>query len=154
MLGVGLALADGERVEQEDLVHRVGHRVRRLGEHRARPADQTAGQLRDGDQQVGPEGHEDRALALRRHAISLLGLWVPRAVRPVVGMGGVTRGNHARDLLRAGATLVAVGTESFRDPAAASRIWHELKSLQIAETPSTCMNESEPQVEVDVNSPD
>jgi dihydroorotate dehydrogenase (NAD+) catalytic subunit len=45
---------------------------------------------------------------------------------PVVGMGGVQTGRHARDLLDAGATLVAVGTESFRDPLAGSRIAEEL----------------------------
>ena len=45
---------------------------------------------------------------------------------PVVGMGGVERGADARDLLRAGATLVAVGTASFRDPLAAARIRTEL----------------------------
>ena len=49
---------------------------------------------------------------------------------PVVGMGGVATGKHALDLLRAGATLVAVGTESFRDPAAGSRISRELQALQ------------------------
>jgi dihydroorotate dehydrogenase (NAD+) catalytic subunit len=37
-------------------------------------------------------------------------------------MGGVQRASHARDLIDAGATLVAVGTESFRDPAAGARI--------------------------------
>jgi dihydroorotate dehydrogenase (NAD+) catalytic subunit len=41
---------------------------------------------------------------------------------PVVGMGGVENQRHAADLLDAGATLVAVGTESFRDPAAGARI--------------------------------
>jgi dihydroorotate dehydrogenase (NAD+) catalytic subunit len=46
---------------------------------------------------------------------------------PIVGMGGVQTGAHARDLLRAGATLVAVGTESFRNPAAGSRIARELR---------------------------
>jgi len=45
---------------------------------------------------------------------------------PVVGMGGVSSGRHARDLLDAGAALVAVGTESFRDPLAAARIRSEL----------------------------
>ena len=45
---------------------------------------------------------------------------------PVVGMGGVERGSHARDLLDAGASLVAVGTASFRDPLAAERILAEL----------------------------
>ena len=41
---------------------------------------------------------------------------------PIVGMGGVQTGRHARDLLDAGATVVAVGTESFRDPLAGARI--------------------------------
>ncbi len=41
-------------------------------------------------------------------------------------MGGVQSGRDALDLLRAGATLVAVGTESFRDPAAGARIAAEL----------------------------
>jgi dihydroorotate dehydrogenase (NAD+) catalytic subunit len=48
---------------------------------------------------------------------------------PVVGMGGVQRGQDALDLLRAGAELVAVGTESFRDPAAGLRIAAELGEL-------------------------
>jgi dihydroorotate dehydrogenase (NAD+) catalytic subunit len=45
---------------------------------------------------------------------------------PIIGMGGVQRGRDAADLIRAGADLVAVGTESFRDPAAGSRILAEL----------------------------
>ncbi len=45
---------------------------------------------------------------------------------PVIGMGGVTHGRHARDLIGAGARLVAVGTESFRDPSAGARIASEL----------------------------
>jgi len=44
----------------------------------------------------------------------------------VIGMGGVARGRHAADLLAAGATAVAVGTENFRDPAAGTRIASEL----------------------------
>ena len=48
---------------------------------------------------------------------------------PIVAMGGVQRGRDALDLLRAGATLVAVGTESFRDPAAGARIAEELTAL-------------------------
>jgi dihydroorotate dehydrogenase (NAD+) catalytic subunit len=48
---------------------------------------------------------------------------------PVIGMGGVQSGRDAHDLLRAGATLVAVGTESFRDPAAGSRVARELQEL-------------------------
>jgi dihydroorotate dehydrogenase (NAD+) catalytic subunit len=45
---------------------------------------------------------------------------------PIVGMGGVQSAAHARELLDAGARLVAVGTESFRDPAAGVRIAREL----------------------------
>lgn len=48
---------------------------------------------------------------------------------PVVGMGGIQSGRDARDLLCAGATLVAVGTETFRDPAAAARIAAELADV-------------------------
>ena len=51
---------------------------------------------------------------------------------PIVGMGGVQVGQDALDLLRAGATLVAVGTESFRDPAAGNRIAAELEELLAA----------------------
>jgi dihydroorotate dehydrogenase (NAD+) catalytic subunit len=48
---------------------------------------------------------------------------------PIVGMGGVAGGADALDLMRAGASLVAVGTESFRDPAAGLRIASELSEL-------------------------
>jgi dihydroorotate dehydrogenase (NAD+) catalytic subunit len=48
----------------------------------------------------------------------------------IVGMGGVQTGLHARDLLDAGATVVAVGTESFRDPLAGSRIARELSEFE------------------------
>jgi dihydroorotate dehydrogenase (NAD+) catalytic subunit len=46
---------------------------------------------------------------------------------PVIGMGGVQTGRHALDFLRAGARLVAVGTENFRDPLAAARVRRELE---------------------------
>jgi dihydroorotate dehydrogenase (NAD+) catalytic subunit len=53
---------------------------------------------------------------------------------PVIGMGGVQSGRDALDLIRAGADLVAVGTESFRDPVAGSRIAAELTAL--SQTPA------------------
>jgi len=53
---------------------------------------------------------------------------------PIVGMGGVQTGRHARDLLDAGASVVAVGTESFRDPLAGARIAGELRDLEHAST--------------------
>jgi len=49
---------------------------------------------------------------------------------PIVGMGGVQCGRHAEDLLRAGADLVAVGTESFRDPLAGERVRRELRAMR------------------------
>jgi dihydroorotate dehydrogenase (NAD+) catalytic subunit len=72
----------------------------------------------------GVSGPAVRAIALAQvHSVA-------RAVAiPVIGMGGVQRGRDALDLIRAGATLVGVGTESFRDPAAASRIATELSEL-------------------------
>ena len=48
---------------------------------------------------------------------------------PIVGMGGVQSGRHARDLLDAGADLVAVGTESFRDPCAGAKIAAQLQRI-------------------------
>jgi dihydroorotate dehydrogenase (NAD+) catalytic subunit len=48
---------------------------------------------------------------------------------PVVGMGGVCDGPSALEFLDAGASLVAVGTESFRDPLAGERVSRELAEL-------------------------
>ena len=45
---------------------------------------------------------------------------------PAIGMGGIESGEHAYEFLAAGATAVAVGTASFRDPAAAERVHREL----------------------------
>jgi dihydroorotate dehydrogenase (NAD+) catalytic subunit len=45
---------------------------------------------------------------------------------PVIGMGGIASGRHAADFLTAGATAIAVGTESFRDPGAGRRVAAEL----------------------------
>ena len=55
---------------------------------------------------------------------------------PIIGMGGIASGRDASDFLRAGATCVAVGTESFRDPAAGVRIRTELRQLRQPATTS------------------
>jgi len=47
---------------------------------------------------------------------------------PAIGMGGISSGADAAEFLTAGATLVAVGTESFRDPRAGSRVANELET--------------------------
>ena len=67
--------------------------------------------------------------AVRAVALAQVRAVAQRVSIPIVGMGGVQTGRHAAQLLDAGATLVAVGTESFRDPAAGTRIQHELHHL-------------------------
>jgi dihydroorotate dehydrogenase (NAD+) catalytic subunit len=66
---------------------------------------------------------------IRTVALAQVAAVAARVEIAVVGMGGVSSGRDARDLLDVGATLVAVGTESFRDPAAGSRIAAELEAL-------------------------
>ncbi len=68
--------------------------------------------------------------AVRAIALAQVAQVAARVRIPIVGMGGVSSGHHAVDLLRAGATLVAVGTESFRDPAAGRRIAQELEEIR------------------------
>ena len=60
--------------------------------------------------------------AVRTVALAQVGAVAKRTGIPIIGMGGVQSAVHARDLLLAGATLVGVGTESFRDPLAALRV--------------------------------
>jgi dihydroorotate dehydrogenase (NAD+) catalytic subunit len=69
----------------------------------------------------GVSGPAVRAIALEQvRAVS------SSVAIPVIGMGGIASGAHAADFLAAGAACVAVGTESFRDPAAGLRIAAEL----------------------------
>ncbi|HEV3093713.1 MAG TPA: dihydroorotate dehydrogenase [Solirubrobacteraceae bacterium] len=63
--------------------------------------------------------------AIRPVALAQVAAVAARVAVPVVGMGGIQTARHARQFLDAGATLVAVGTESFRDPLAAGRIVRE-----------------------------
>jgi len=75
----------------------------------------------------GLSGPAVRTIALKQVADVAAAVAVP-----IVGMGGVESGSHARDLLAAGARAVAVGTASFRDPLAAERIRAELGALEPA----------------------
>jgi dihydroorotate dehydrogenase (NAD+) catalytic subunit len=84
------------------------------------------GELWLGGKTGGVSGPAIRAIALEQVAA------VARRVQiPVIGMGGIASGRHARDFLLAGASAVAVGTESFRDPAAGRRIAAELAGLSL-----------------------
>jgi dihydroorotate dehydrogenase (NAD+) catalytic subunit len=60
-------------------------------------------------------------------AVRPIALQQLRAVRaavaiPLIGMGGISSAADAAEFIAAGASLVAVGTESFRDPQAGARI--------------------------------
>jgi dihydroorotate dehydrogenase (NAD+) catalytic subunit len=67
--------------------------------------------------------------AVRAVALAQVREVAARVSIPVIGMGGVQTGLHAASMLEVGATLVAVGTENFRDPAAGTRISRELDDL-------------------------
>jgi dihydroorotate dehydrogenase (NAD+) catalytic subunit len=70
--------------------------------------------------------------AVRAVALEQVAAVAGRVSVPIVGMGGIASGQDAADFLGAGATVVAVGTESFRDPAAGRRIASELGALAAA----------------------
>jgi dihydroorotate dehydrogenase (NAD+) catalytic subunit len=78
----------------------------------------------------GVSGPAIRAIALEQVAA------VARRVEiAAIGMGGIASGRDAADFLAAGATAVAVGTESFRDPAAGRRIAVELAQVSLRGAP-------------------
>jgi dihydroorotate dehydrogenase (NAD+) catalytic subunit len=64
--------------------------------------------------------------AVRAIALSQVREVRQRVDLAIVGMGGVQSGRHVQDLREAGAALVGVGTESFRDPLAAQRLAAEV----------------------------
>jgi dihydroorotate dehydrogenase (NAD+) catalytic subunit len=68
--------------------------------------------------------------AIRVIALAQVAAVAERVAIPVVGMGGVQSGAHAKELIDVGAMLVAVGTESFREPAAGARIAAELEAIR------------------------
>jgi dihydroorotate dehydrogenase (NAD+) catalytic subunit len=56
---------------------------------------------------------------------------------PIVGMGGISNGADAAEFLALGASVVAVGTENFRDPRAGARVAAELESTLRLERSAT-----------------
>ena len=71
--------------------------------------------------------------AIRAIALEQVAAVASRVEIPVIGMGGIASGRQAADFMAAGASAVAIGTESFRDPAAGRRIAAELAELSLAE---------------------
>jgi dihydroorotate dehydrogenase (NAD+) catalytic subunit len=64
--------------------------------------------------------------AVRPVALQQLRAVTAAVALPAIGMGGIASGADAAEFLAAGAVLVAVGTENFRDPKAGARIAAEL----------------------------
>jgi dihydroorotate dehydrogenase (NAD+) catalytic subunit len=73
--------------------------------------------------------------AIRAIALEQVAAVASRVQIPVIGMGGIATGSDAADFMAAGASAVAVGTESFRDPAAGRRIAAELAELSLSSGP-------------------
>jgi dihydroorotate dehydrogenase (NAD+) catalytic subunit len=88
----------------------------------------------------GVSGPAIRAIALQQVAAVTAAVTVP-----VIGMGGIASGRDAAAFLDAGATWIAVGTESFRDPQAGGRIRHELVALR------PTLSEPPPEVEMNLS---
>ena len=84
------------------------------------------GTERSGDEAPGRGSGGVSGPAVRAVALAQVAEVRARVTVPIVGMGGVQSGRHAQDLLQAGADVVAVGTESFRDPMAGARVAAEL----------------------------
>jgi dihydroorotate dehydrogenase (NAD+) catalytic subunit len=80
----------------------------------------------------GLSGPAVRPIALQQLRAVLAAIGIP-----AIGMGGICRGADAREFLTAGAALVAVGTENFRDPRAGSRVLAELATPAAARAAAT-----------------
>jgi dihydroorotate dehydrogenase (NAD+) catalytic subunit len=65
--------------------------------------------------------------AIRPVALQQLRAVAAAVAIPAIGMGGICNGADAAEFIAAGAALVAVGTENFRDPRAGSRVAAELE---------------------------
>jgi dihydroorotate dehydrogenase (NAD+) catalytic subunit len=87
------------------------------------------GEPRLGGRTGGVSGPAIRAIALEQVAAV-----ASRVEVPVIGMGGIASGRQAADFIAAGASAVAIGTESFRDPGAGRRIAAELCELSLSGT--------------------
>jgi dihydroorotate dehydrogenase (NAD+) catalytic subunit len=66
--------------------------------------------------------------ALRPVALAAVHACFRATALPIVGLGGVSTGRHALELIAAGASAVAVGTTLFADPFAPARIRAELQT--------------------------
>jgi dihydroorotate dehydrogenase (NAD+) catalytic subunit len=70
--------------------------------------------------------------ALRPIALACVHACAEAVDLPIVGMGGVSNGRHALELVAAGASAVALGTILFADPLAASRVRAEIDAEAVS----------------------
>jgi len=106
--------------------------LRGMAFHPRRPGEPWLGSgERSGDEASGRGSGGVSGPAVRAVALAQVAEVRARVALPIVGMGGIQSGRHAADMLDAGAGLVAVGTESFRDPLAGARV-----AAELAETPA------------------
>jgi dihydroorotate dehydrogenase (NAD+) catalytic subunit len=82
--------------------------------------------------------------AIRQIALAQVAEVRARVSIPLVGMGGIQTARHAMDVRRAGADIVAVGTESFRDPLAGASVAAGLAELE-QNSPQTAGSRSLPE---------
>jgi dihydroorotate dehydrogenase (NAD+) catalytic subunit len=75
---------------------------------------------------LGPGGYSGPVL--RPIALACVYACANAVDLPIVGMGGVSSGKDALDLVAVGASAVALGTVLFSDPAAAGRVRQELEA--------------------------
>jgi len=90
---------------------------------RARAFDGRSGEVVLGGGGGGLSGPAVRGIALDQVARVAAAVSIP-----VIGMGGVETGADALAFIDAGALAVAIGTATFRDPAASARIRRELEA--------------------------
>jgi len=67
--------------------------------------------------------------AIKPIALRMVGQAAATVKIPVIGIGGIAKGEDAAEFLIAGASLVQVGTATFWDPGATARVAGELKEL-------------------------
>ena len=104
--------------------------LRGMAFHPRRPSEPwLGGGERSGDKARGRGSGGMSGPAVRAIALAQVAEVRSRVSIPIVGMGGVQNGRHAYDFIHAGADVVAVGTESFRDPLAGARVAAELAEI-------------------------
>jgi dihydroorotate dehydrogenase (NAD+) catalytic subunit len=104
--------------------------LRGMAFHPRRPSEPwLGGGERSGGEAPGRGSGGMSGPAVRAIALAQVAEVRSRVSIPIVGMGGVQNGRHAYDFIHAGADVVAVGTESFRDPLAGARVAAELAEI-------------------------